>query len=222
MPFSPQRRLKMEALFRNTRFLSLDEKHRLLLLSLLHYVDGKGREAASAQQLKELLYEFDARTRPMQIDRMLLALEEDGWVVLYEHDRRRYLQIVPWRHFVTVDGRDASNYPDPPPGPLAAQESTWANSGPTAAEGRGEGGEPPWLSDPDLPTPPGCIDHPNNTGSTSCGACGAALKKHRAVVAGEISKERALAFYLGSKREELSHDEATDLWRRRARAKESS
>lgn len=200
MPFSPQRRLKLEALFRSTRYLALDERHRLLLLSLLHYVDGTGREVASSQSLKELLYEFDDKVRPTLIDRMLTVLEEHAWVVLYEHERRRYLQIVPWRVFVTIDGRDGSNYPDPPPGPLAAQGSHWATAGPTAAEGRGEGGgeAPAWTLDPNLPPPHGCRLHPNNTGSIACGACAGAVKIQKRFLQGEITHAEAVAAYMGT------------------------
>jgi hypothetical protein len=223
MPFTPSRRIKME-LFREPRFLSLDEKQRLLLLTLLHYTDALGREVASSTLLRELLYEFDKVTQAA-IDRMLAHLEERAWLLLYERDRRRYMQINPtaFKAFVAIDVRDGSRHPPPDPGPVAAQGAAWGDPGPTAAEGKGEGGspgEPTWLTDPDEMTPQGCPTHPSNTGTIPCGPCGAAGRTHKRLFAGEISKERALAEYLGSQQKTLTHEEALDLWRRRRRAEE--
>lgn len=203
MPFSPKRSLKMQELFRDERYLTLEPSPRLLMLTLLHYTDALGREVASSTSLSDLLYEFDAKVTPGQIDKMLGLLESRAWLLLYESGRRRYMQVNPvaWKQFVTIDGRDGSQYPAPDPGPVAAQCHTWgevrANAGPTAAEGRGDGGAPAWTLDPEMPPPQGCRMHPNNTGSIACGACAGAVKIHKRFMTGEISHAEAVRAYLG-------------------------
>lgn len=203
MPFSPQRKLKIESLFRDARYLSLDPTTtRPLLLTLLHYVDGHGRESASAPIMRELLYEFDRDVTPGVIDGWLIQLEDADWLLLYESGRRLYLQINPiaWKAFVSCDGRDGSRHPAPEPGPVETQSTTWGDlrdsDGPTAAEGKGEGegpgAPPPWMLDPDLPPPLGCPKHPNNTGLVNCGACAGAREIHNRFMRQEISHEDAV------------------------------
>lgn len=202
MPFSPQRKLKIEALLRDPRYLTLDrETTRPLLLQLLHYVDGAGRESASAPMLRELLYEFDEDVTPGQIDGWMILLDEADWLLLYEHGRRIYMQINPiaWKAFVSCDGRDGSRHPAPEPDPVSAQSATWGdlreNVGATAAEGKGgtgEEGTPAWMLDPDLPPPNGCPRHPNNTGLVKCGACAGAREIHSRYMHGDISHADAV------------------------------
>jgi hypothetical protein len=197
VPFSPKRSLKMQELFRDERYLTLDPSPRLLMLTLLHYTDALGREVASSTSLSDLLYEFDAKVTPGQIDKMLTLLESRSWLLLYESGRRRYMQVNPvaWKAFVSIDGRDGSQYPPPDPGPVAAQGHAWGDPGPTAAEGKGDGGGAPplWMSDPDMPPPQGCRMHPLNTGLIACGACAGARKIHADFIAGRISHAQAVA-----------------------------
>lgn len=212
MPFSPKRSLKSEELLRDERFLLMPRRLRLLLLSLLLYVDQHGRATASSPVLRETLFEFDEDVSASVVDEMLLALEECGWLLLYESGRRLYLQITPpaWTDFVTIDRRDASMHPAPDPGPLATQAARWADAGPPAAEGkgeaggRGEAGEPPagadWMSDPEMPPPAGCSRHPHNTGLISCGPCAGARKIHHDFITGAITHAEAVAAWTDNTR----------------------
>lgn len=199
MPFSPKRaiRLDKEPIFRDPKYLSLDPELQLLLLSLLHYVDGTGRENASSTLIRELLYEFRADVTPSTVDEWLLRLEAESWLLIYEHGRRLYLQINPsaWAAFVSgADGRD-SRLPAPEPGPVAAQGTPWGDPGRPPAEGKGEAGERDsrWMLDPDMPPPQGCPLHPHNTGLIKCGPCGGARTIHTQFMSGEISHEEAVA-----------------------------
>lgn len=213
MPFTPKRSFKLEALNRDERFLSLSRDLRLFLWSLLSYVDQRGREVMSAMTLRETFYEFDKDVTTKVIDSWVEALEKQHWLLLYvAAGRRIYFQMNPavMAEFVSMDGRDESRYPHPDPGPVAAQSAAWGDSGatpggfrvdsgPTTAEGKGEGGQfgefresPAWMSDPLLPPPQGCRLHPNNTGLINCGACGGARKLHTRFMSGEISHAEAV------------------------------
>ncbi len=195
MPFSPVRKFKLEALNRDERFLSLPRDQRLFLLSLLMYVDQLGREIASASTLRETFFEFDDDVSVSRIDDWLLALEERDWLVLYTSGRRIFMQVNPvaWGAFVSCDGRDGSRYPEPDPGPVSAQSTTWgdlrADSGATPAEGKGGAG---WWESPEGVPPAGCKRHPHNTGLINCGACGGARKIHEGFLRGEISRDDAI------------------------------
>lgn len=128
--------------------------------------------------------------------------------MLYVVGRRMYFQIDPvvLSLFLSLDKRDSPPHPEPPdPSPVAAQSAMWgalrADSGPTAAEGKGEGtdaGEvPPWMLDAELPPPRGCRSHPNNTGLIKCGACAGARDLHTQFMSGEITHEEAVAAWGG-------------------------
>jgi hypothetical protein len=197
MPFTPARKFKLEALNRDERFLSLPRDLRLFLMQLLMYVDQLGREIASSSTLRETLFEFDEDVTVKQVDEWLLALEDEGWLVLYTSGRRIFMQInpVPWAAFVSCDGRDGSRHPEPDPGPVSAQSTTWGDlrgvSG--ASPARGEGGSGVWWEAPDGVPPAGCPKHPHNTGLIPCGACAGARKIHEGFMRGEITREQAVA-----------------------------
>lgn len=199
MSFTPARKFKLEHLNRDERYLTVPPPARLFLLSLLMYVDQKGREVATAQTLRDTFYEFDPDVTVSDVNGWLCDLEARGWLLQYISGRRVLLQINPaaLAEFVSMDGRDASRFPPPEPGPEAAQSATWgglrADSGPTAAEGKGEGEEPPWFSDPTIPPPQGCRLHPHNTGMIACGPCAGARKIHAQFIGGEITHEEAVA-----------------------------
>jgi hypothetical protein len=196
MPFTPVRKFKLEALNRDERFLSLSRDLRLFLLQLLMYVDQLGREIASSSTLRETFFEFDEDVTVGRVDEWLLALEERDWLVLYTSGRRIFMQVNPvvWAGFVSCDGRDGSRYPEPEPGPVSAQSTTWgdlrAASGATPARGEGEVGD--WWERPDGVPPAGCPRHPHNTGLIPCGACAGARKIHEKFIRGEMSRDEAV------------------------------
>jgi hypothetical protein len=211
MSFTPARKFKLEALNRDERYLTVPRPARLFLLSLLMYVDQKGREVATSQVLRDTFYEFDEDVTSRDVDGWLNELEARGWLLQYIVGRRVLLQINPavLAEFVSMDGRDGSRFPAPEPGPEAAQSATWgglrAESGATAAEGRGGDGETPaWMLDPDMPPPQGCRLHPHNTGLISCGMCGGAVKIHGQFMRGEITHAEAVAAWGGTQGSENS------------------
>lgn len=210
MPWSPSRRFKLEELNRDERYLMLPISPpiplRLFAITLLQYVDGAGREVANSSTLREAFYEFDQDVTTADVNSALIELESRGWLLQYISGQRVLLQMNPVAMSTFLSHRDSrdTRFPPPEPGPEFAQRVLWGDSGPTVAEGKGEGdsgggseGVPPWMLDPELPPPRGCVLHPVNTGLIKCGACAGARDIHTQFMSGEITHEQAVAAWRG-------------------------
>ncbi|MDE2100838.1 MAG: hypothetical protein KGL39_26565 [Patescibacteria group bacterium] len=196
---------------------------RHLIAGLLFYVDQQGRENANPATLRELFFEFDESVDASEVESLLLLLAENGWLHLYSSGKRQLMQVQaePWRSFVTIDGRNKSVFPPPSVGPETFLGHSRSDSGPPLAGGRGEagggwpgetGGETPdlydrWLTDPELPPPPGCRRHPNNLAVGNCGACAGSRKVHDAYMRGEITRDEAIAAHRSPVRSDPVDDE---------------
>ena len=194
MPFTPSRKLRPEV-FQDPSFLSLPVQTRYLMLGLLEYVDGHGRENANLSVLRETFFEFDDAVTQSDVATLLLELDEAGWLIVYQSGKRTLMEIPPERmQWVShIEKRAEPLFPPPPESARRPPDSLWMPSGLPRAEGKGGGsGYGAWMEDPDMPPPVGCHLHPHGFPLGNCGGCASARKIHEGYLRGEVSRETAI------------------------------
>ena len=90
----------------------LSRDARLTFIQIWTIVDDEGRARAASRMLASLLFPYDDDA-PGLIDRWLDELDEGGFIVRYETDGSRYLEVVNWEKHQRIDKPSASKFPPP-------------------------------------------------------------------------------------------------------------
>jgi len=190
------------SMFTDESLMELPPEVRLTGLGLRFYVDDAGRGPARPELIKGQLWPLDSDVTTDLILYHLLALEEAGYIRLYDVADRSYLVLV---ERPSIDRPQESRLPPPPedadPEPLA--ESSRASREPLAVvggrkeeEGRRGGreggqGKAGTLATALAGTPepaPWCTKHPLGS-DEPCGPCGGARKVHEMWVRAQVEVE---------------------------------
>jgi hypothetical protein len=107
---------------------------RLLFIGLWNFADDAGRQEDAPRQIKMKVFPGDDFTA-VQIEGMLRELSDNGLVLRYAFDNRRFIQIKGWRHQV-INKPQRSKIP----GPDEANSGNDPGKLPVGMEGNGKEG----------------------------------------------------------------------------------
>ncbi|GAB3166679.1 hypothetical protein GCM10027059_26010 [Myceligenerans halotolerans] len=201
-------------MFSDEELLELPPEVRLTGLGLRFYADDHGRGSANPTLIKAQLWPLTPAVDNDAIDFHLVALEDAGYLQLYDVDGRTYFVLAEWPK---TDRAQPSRIPPPPSGDATpdtvdsstqtlATSSRAARETPAVVGGRKEegeegrgggdggrgaaGGAGRTLADlaGTAEPSPFCSRHPIGT-EDKCGPCGGARKRHEAWVKAQVDQE---------------------------------
>lgn len=118
----------------------ISREARLCFILLWTVVDDSGRTRASSRMLASLLFPYDDDAAK-KMPGWLKELSEENCIVLYEHERNSYLQVVNWGSHQKIDRPTPSKIPEPPTNPepsTSSREASTSDRRSLAPEGKGK------------------------------------------------------------------------------------
>jgi hypothetical protein len=131
---------------------------RLLFIGLWNFADDAGRQEDSARQIKMKVFPGDDFSAA-EIEEMLRELSDNGLLIRYTVENKRYIQVKGWRHQV-INKPQSSKIPGPDG---ASKLNSGNNTGrlPVGMEGNGR----EWKEPPSPPTTQTATVPPDDGGS---------------------------------------------------------
>lgn len=210
MAVTSRQRSVPPSMFSDEELLELPPEVRLTGIGLRFHADDHGRGSANPVLIKAQLWPLTPDVDHSAVEYHLLALEEAGYIRLYDVGGRTYYALAEWPR---TDRAQQSRIPAPPddaedvtpvtPSSRGARETPAVVGG---KEGEGEeggqegsvggsggsavGGARRTLADlAGTPEPsPFCSRHPIGT-EDKCGPCGGARKRHEVWVKAQVEEE---------------------------------
>lgn len=106
------RRIFDSNIWTNEHFGEMPMMARLLLLGIINHADDQGRTKAHAVFLRAQIFPYDDITKE-QIDECLKLIEANGTIALYEANGKRYLQLLNWWEYQSLQFAIPSEHPHP-------------------------------------------------------------------------------------------------------------
>ncbi len=101
----------------------LSRDARLTFIQIWTVVDDEGRARAASRMLASLLFPYDDDA-PGLIEGWLSELDTAGFIIRYEVDGSRYLEVVNWAKHQRIDKPSASKFPPPAAGSKNPREAS--------------------------------------------------------------------------------------------------
>lgn len=104
------RRILDSSIWTNEHFGEMPMMARLLLLGIINHADDQGRIKAHLVFLRSQIFPYDDVTT-QQIDDCLELIEANGTIVVYEATGKRYIQLLNWWEYQSLQFAQPSDYP---------------------------------------------------------------------------------------------------------------
>lgn len=106
------RRMIDSGMWANEHFGELPMMVRLLLIGIINHADDQGRIKGHVAFLRSRIFPYDDVSTE-EIENGLVLIQENNTVQLYEIDGKRYIQLVNWWEYQSLQFAMPSNYPAP-------------------------------------------------------------------------------------------------------------
>lgn len=104
------RRMLDSSIWTNEHFGEMPMMARLLLLGIINHADDQGRIKAHLVFLRSQIFPYDDVTTE-QIGESLQLIEANGTIATYEADGKRYIQLLNWWEYQSLQFAQPSDYP---------------------------------------------------------------------------------------------------------------
>jgi hypothetical protein len=107
------RRMIDDSIWSNERFAEMPMGARLLQLGIINHADDQGRMKANPVYLRNQIFPYDEDVTPAQIQQWLTLMADNDTIILYESERRQYVQLKNWWKYQSLQYAQPSPYPRP-------------------------------------------------------------------------------------------------------------
>lgn len=95
-------------------FNSLSLLSRLVFIGLFSNADDEGRGRAKPIYIKSILFPYDEKIRPTDIENSLSEIASRMSIILYSHDGNEYYALKNWDKWQSIQKKKMSIFPAPP------------------------------------------------------------------------------------------------------------
>lgn len=111
MSYKPRIRTIKPELWTDQDLQLLSVEIRLLFIGLFSHADDEGRLEGHPSIIRSRIFPADSNVNNRKVDHWLHSLEQHGFIALYDHDERPFIQVCNWAKHQKVNRPTPSEIP---------------------------------------------------------------------------------------------------------------